>query len=332
MIETAAAHDLTQRLRHVEDRLARLLVSGWRQAHAEAADLRAEADGLAEAGLTEVAARIAAVAQAGTAAEALPAVALAESACRLLRLRLQAEAVPEGWAPLAASKSRTRAGLDAVLPIARVLVDGRELWACARPARGQWLLLEPPFPPEPGQPAAPASEAPSGFFGRLRQRIEQAIDAPAAPAEPPSPWMSRMLRGRLVWQARLPFGADGRVTVCTLGEPEWAGASEDLERLQPFRQMLANNTMHSGMYVVGYSGGLRIMELSQAEQRSYAWLDQSAGDALRWAPTPKVWAIVWLEGAAVVPVALVTPVAPGSPARLTHLIPGLPSDVLATES
>ena len=72
MIEAAAAQDLIERLRHVEDRMARLFVSGWRQAHGEAADLRAAADGLSEAGLTEVAARITAVAEARTAAEALP--------------------------------------------------------------------------------------------------------------------------------------------------------------------------------------------------------------------------------------------------------------------
>src|SRR4051794_41272342 len=113
-IESTSAHELIGQLRRVEDRLGRLLVSGWRQARVEAADLRQDADGLAEAGLTEVAARVTAVAQAGSAAEALPAIALAASACRLLRLRLLAEAAPDGWSPIA--RPKRRAGTDTVLP------------------------------------------------------------------------------------------------------------------------------------------------------------------------------------------------------------------------
>ena len=100
MIEAATARELVERLRQVEERLERLLTSGWRQSRTEAADLRQDADALAEAGLPELAARIRAVAEANDPAEALQAIALATSACRLLRARLPAEAVPEGWTPL----------------------------------------------------------------------------------------------------------------------------------------------------------------------------------------------------------------------------------------
>ena len=88
MIEAATARELVERLRQVEERLERLLTSGWRQSRTEAADLRQDADALTEAGLPELAARVRAVAEANDSAEALQAIALATSACRLLRARL----------------------------------------------------------------------------------------------------------------------------------------------------------------------------------------------------------------------------------------------------
>jgi hypothetical protein len=329
MIETAAARELVNRLRDIEDRLHRLLVSGWRQAEAEAADLRHDAVALAEAGLTEVAARVAAVADAGTAAEALPAIALAASACRRLRPRLLAAEVPDGWAPLAPSKSRARANVDVLLPVARMLLEGREVWACVRPTGTQWLLLEPPFPAETVELTEATDTAPFGIFGRLRQQIGQVSGDSTTPT---SPWLARPIQGRLVWQARYPLGADGQVTLCTIESPEWLPRSDDLDRLAPFQQMLANAKMQSGAYVVSYSGGLRVMEPKRSEVESYAWLDPTAASLCAAALAATAWAIVWQDGASVTPVALVEPSSPGSPARLTHLIPGLPSDLLAVQA
>ena len=74
--------------------------------------------------------------------------------------------------------------------------------------------------------------------------------------------------------------------------------------------------------------GFRIKELERDDPASYVWLDPSAAEALGRAPTAKVWAIAWMEGAAVVPVALVTTGSKVSPPRLTHLIPGSPEDLL----
>ena len=64
MIERETAGALDEQLHQVEERLGRLLASGWRQARGEAAELRADADALAEAGLVEVASRLIAVAEA----------------------------------------------------------------------------------------------------------------------------------------------------------------------------------------------------------------------------------------------------------------------------
>src|SRR4051812_27326378 len=95
--------EIAERLRRVEDRLERLLASGWHHASAEAADLAAEADTLAALGLEALAERLRAVAAATRADEALAAIALATAACRLLRARLPADSPPPGaWTPLAA--------------------------------------------------------------------------------------------------------------------------------------------------------------------------------------------------------------------------------------
>jgi hypothetical protein len=259
----------------------------------------------------------------------LPSLALAASACRLLRLRLAAEAVPAGWASITPPKSRSRVDGDAILPVARLLLDGREVWVCVRPTRGQWLLIEPPFPAEAGRSSEAVATLPSGIFGRLRQQIGQGL---GGVAESQSPWLARQVRGRLVWEACYPFGTDGRVTLYTLQQPEWVDEPDDLERLKVFRQMLAGGTLQNGAYVVAFSGGLRVMELDRKDTASYIWLDRTAAEAFQTRTSEKAWAIVWLDGAAVVPVALLTPSAPGNPPRLTHLIPGTPTDVLVVPS
>src|SRR5689334_12123181 len=173
MIETPAAHALAEQIGQVEERLARLLISGWRQAGPEAAELRQHADDLVEAGLPELAVRVRAVAEAGGPIEALQATALAKSACRLMRVRLPARGVPDGWTPLEPPKKKGGARTETLIPISRVLLDGREVWFCARPNRNQLLLIEPPFPVEETKTTAAAPPEPTGVFGRLRRQIEQ---------------------------------------------------------------------------------------------------------------------------------------------------------------
>lgn len=64
MIDCEAARSLAAQLLQVEERVQRLLTSGWRQAQSETDEFRHLASGLAEAGLPAVAARVAAVADA----------------------------------------------------------------------------------------------------------------------------------------------------------------------------------------------------------------------------------------------------------------------------
>lgn len=329
MIETSAAAEIVGKLKYVEDRLARLLTSGWRQARAEAADLRREADELSEVGLSGIAARIVAVAEATTAAEALPAIALATSACRLLRLRLQSNAVPDGWSPL--DQPKRRPGTDTILPISRLMLDGREVWACARSTRGQWLLVEPPFPFQPETVAAAAKPAP-GIFGRLRQQLGQALGTTeTVPDAPPGPWMHRRLSGTLVWRARHPLGPQGDVSLYALDRPAWVTDDADTERsgVQAFRQTLSARILVSGAPVFPMGSGFRLLELQRDDPADYVWLDPTAVDAFGATGSDKVWAIVWTEGGALVPVAIIWRPTASDPARLTHLIPGVPTDVLA---
>jgi len=326
MIETTAARELVEQLLHVEERLGRLLASGWRQAGAEAADLRQDAATLAEAGLTEVAARVAAVAEAGSASEALPAIAVAASACRLLRIQLLASPLPDGWIPLEPLRARSRTGPDTLLPVARLLLEGREVWLCGRVTHTQWLLIEAPFPASTEPVAEPAPV--SGLFGRLRQQVGRALGVTAASG---APWLSRQLRGRLVWQARYPVGADSQVTLCALEDPAWQAEPDQSDRHRHLREILAGRAPLATTYLAATSG-IRLMEIRRADAAAYAWLDPSAADAFAAVPTEKAWAVVWTERAAMLPVALVTPAGWGSPARLTHLLPGSPTDVLSIPS
>lgn len=331
MIETAAARELVEQLLHVEERLGRLLASGWRQAGAEAADLRHDAATLAEAGLIEVAARLSAVAEAGSVSEALPAIAVAASACRLLRIRLLASPLPDGWIPLDPLRARSRTGPDTLLPVARLLLEGREVWLCAwvkgtQWTHTQWLLIEAPLPASTEPVAEPASTP--GLFVRLRQRVGRALGVTAASG---APWLSRQLRGRLVWQARYPVGADSQVTLCALEDPAWQSELDQRDRHRHLREILAGRAPPTTTYLAATSG-IRLMEIRRADAATYTWLDPSAAEAFAAVPTEKAWAVVWTERAAMMPVALVTPAGWGSPARLTHLLPGSPTDVLSIPS
>ena len=331
MIETPAAQALAEQLGQVEERLGRLLVSGWRQAGSEAGDLRQDAEALVEAGLPELAARVLAVSEAGGPAEALRAIALAKSACQLVRARLPVQGPPAGWTvltpPTRSKRSNAKTSPDMLVPIGRLLLDGREVWACARPPRNQWLLLEPPFPPEEAEPTDAAPPLPTGLFGRLRQQLDRALGGEAAPS---APWMHHLLQGRRVWQARYPLGADQDVDLYRLDGAEWVARPEETERygLHAFYQTLTDRILVSGALVFPTGGGLRLMELDRADPAVFVWLDSSAAEVFGRAPTEKVWTISWTEGKSIVPVAIVTRPERGDPPRLIHLIPGSPEHVL----
>ena len=328
MIDPATARALADQLRQVEKRLGRLVTSGWRQARDEAAGLRADADALAEAGLAEIGARVMAVAQATNPTQALRAIALAASACRLMRARLPAPPAPDGWTPLVPSSKVQRARTEALMPISRALLDGHEVWICTRTNRNELLLLDPPFPDDP--PVAPEpAPPPAGIFGRLRQQVGQALGGETSA---PSHWLRRRLAGTLRWQAQYPLGPHGDVGFWKLEGPGWVKDAD--EPGQPahragMQDVLTMGTLEDGAPLFWTAGGFRIRELDRDETAAYVWLDPSAAEAFRAALTEKVWAIAWTEGTWIVPVALLTPAGKATPPRLTHLLPGAPRDTLA---
>ncbi|MFN8634758.1 MAG: hypothetical protein U0893_12955 [Chloroflexota bacterium] len=327
MIEQGTAQELVSRLTEVEERLGRLLVSGWRQAGAEASELRQAADELAEAGLDGIAARVMAVAQAQSAEAALPAIALASSACRLMRARLPGAPMPADWTPLVPPKRRAASGTDTLLPISCLLLDGREVWACLWVARNRCILLEPPFPAEEA-PAEP-EQAPQGggVFGKLKRRIGL-IAEDAVPTA--SRWLNERLRGTLVWQARHPLGAEADLACCTLDRAEWVAEADEQKTLSPFRQKLAANALEDGLTMSWTAGGLRVVALNRADSAAYCWLDPSGPALLAASLDTTVWSVAWTDGSAVLPLAFLAPGWGGRAPRLVHLLPGSPSDVLST--
>ena len=160
--------------------------------------------------------------------------------------------------------------------ISRLLLDGREVWACLWVARNRCILLEPPFPAEEA-PAEP-EQAPQGggVFGKLKRRIGL-IAEDAVPTA--SRWLNERLRGTLVWQARHPLGAEADLACCTLDRAEWVAEADEQKTLSPFRQKLAANALEDGLTMSWTAGGLRVVALNRADSAAYCWLDPS-GPAL----------------------------------------------------
>jgi hypothetical protein len=330
--------DIDDRLRRLEDRLERLLASGWRHAVAEAAELTGEADALAALGLEHLAARLRAVATATSAAEALSAVALAAAACRLLRARLPVDALPPGdWAPLAAPDGPPPTP-ERLLLVARVALAGGEAWACVRRQGGtvtDWMLVEPPGPPpEPPPdpvPEPPPPTAPSSLLGKLRFRLGGSVGKQAGDAapRPGSPWLRTPIQGHLRWLARYPVGTAGEVQHCRLEAHRWTppgyGSSDTLTR---WLQAATTGQLADDQPVLGPYGPLRVKALTVDDARHYDWLDPAAEAAFRAVAKGQVWALSWLRDGLLVPLAIVVPGAHRRPAQLVHLVPGCPADPL----
>ncbi|HYF76663.1 MAG TPA: hypothetical protein VD973_06010 [Symbiobacteriaceae bacterium] len=296
MSDVEPMQEVADRLRRLEDRLERLLASGWRNAWAEAAALAAEGEALAEAGLPGLGERLAQVAAATGSApasdgDALPALAMALAATRLLRARLPADAPPPGaWAPLSApapgARKRTSAPPDRVVPVCRVPHAEGELWACVR-LRGahaeELLLLQP--------------------TGERR------------------PWLRHALEGSLCWQARHPLGASGDYQVCTAVNHTWAD-------LEPDALLLVPNDPRKDQLIFSGGGGLRLVQLAPDDLNVYAWLHPAMMEAARTALQHSQWALAWVEGALVAPLALLIPGGLFRRSKLVHLVPGAPAEAL----
>ncbi len=296
-----AMQDVTERLRTLEDRLERLLSSGWRTAAGEAEAFGQEASALEEAGLPELAARLRGVAQAASPAEVLPAITLAMAALRLLRARLAPAAVPPGpWAPLAGGAAERRAPrADRLLPISRLAAAGGEVWACVK-LRGtqpdEVLFLEPP-----------------------------SLDTK-------NTWLRQPMEGRLRWLATHPLGAAGEVRLCALDEARWGALPEKPEDdpLLAFRESVGNGKLKEGAPAFAYGGPLRVEALDSGDLGAYVWPDPATREALVAGARGKNWALIWKDGAVVVPVALLQPGGLLWKGKLTHLVRGNPTDALIT--
>jgi hypothetical protein len=325
MIEPGTARALTEQVRHVEERLERLLASGWRQAAAEAADLEPIADTLREAGLAELAARVHAVVRAADASAALQAIALAASACQLMRLRLETGAAPQGWRQVPRPKSHQGTTNDTLVPLCRLIMDQNEAWVCAWPARSQIVLLAPP-PLELPEVAAPPMSV--GVLARLKQSVDQAIGRPKGNT---AVWLHRRVRGSITWQGRWPVGAGGDLPLCALDNARWVEADE-AERHDQYRDLIHGLAREQASYsgMVGWSGViLSVGELEQARSAEYDWLDPSMAAAFKTHARSTAWALFALAHPLSIPLALLMP---GRTPRIVHLVPGLPCEPLATDT
>lgn len=273
MPQTPASLTLADRLAEIEERLARLLVSGWRSAAAEARDLERLATGLADAGASGLAARLSSVAAATSNPDALRAITLATATCRILRANLAADATPPGnWRTLGDAPGARP--LDRVIPLGRFAFPGGDdadpvdAWSCLR-LRGafsaDWILLEP---------------------------------ANAAPD-----WLRRPLHGRLRWTGRLPLGDGGEVQVCRLEyaapAPGFQGGQDPLE---PFRETLAAGSLADDAWILGGGGVLRSRRSDPDELGGYAWPLPDAPDRLRPAMREAEWMLVWVQDQTETPV------------------------------
>lgn len=279
MIATVTREETTliDRLVEIEERLSRLLVSGWRSVAGEARDLRQLASVVERTGASELAARLTAVADAESAEDGLRAITLATAACRLLRVHLAADIPAEGnWRTFADGAAVGH--LDRVIPLGGLTIpdggDGRPLdvWSCLR-LRGafsvDWVLLKP-------------------------------VDLDPI-------WLRRALQGRLRWTGRFPLGASGEVQVCELAFAAPApGFQPGQDPLEPFRETLPTGALEDDAWVLGGGGVLRARECDLDALGGYAWTNNSAPSWVREALRPAQWILVWVQGEVEALVAAVT--------------------------
>ncbi len=278
---------LVERLVEIEERLTRLLVSGWRSAAGEASELRHLAASIDAIGATELGARLTAVSNAENAEDALGAISLATAACRLLRVHIAADVPAEGrWRTFADGAASGQ--LDRIIPLGELTIpdgsDGQPLnvWSCLR-LRGafsaDWILLKP-------------------------------VDL--APV-----WLRRALQGRLRWVGRFPLGAAGEVQLCELAFAAPApGFQPGQDPLEPFRETLRAETLEDDAWVMGGGGVLRAREYDPDAMAGYAWTNNSAPAWLREALRPADWLLVWVQDGVETPIAAVQ-----EDGEIVHLTP-----------
>jgi hypothetical protein len=306
--------DVSDRLRAIEERLERLLASGWHNAGDEAVSLGEEADAIAGYGLPQFADRLRRVEVAQGGGEALASIAMASSACRLLRARIPADAPPPGdWAPLtAAARSRTTP-LDRLMPVARVPLDGAEVWACVRlhgGIGGDMVMIDPPIP-ETLAAMQPMLAVPT-----------QARDSAAETIAALEPWLKQRFAGRLRWKGRRRLGVAGEVEHCVLEDVVLPAPSQSEKEWNAARDRALSEGALADVIVILGGGLLQAIPLDAASAGEYAWIDPVMRRMFESLVSGRAWAIVWARDAVVVPLALLIPGTRTTRPSLVHLTPG----------
>jgi len=245
-------------LSQVEEKLGRMLASGWRNAGPDAAGFARDAEALAAVGLHDVAARLRDVASATGPIEGLRAVTLASAACRLARAHLVDTPPPDAHAkPLLPRRPRAADRLSLV-PLGRMTVEGDVVWSCLQ-SRGyawEWLLLDPPEWNESS-----------------------------------GPWLACGVEGFPVWSGRYPFGAIAEVTRVALHDVEWIELDPETADL-PALGDLHSGKMRSTQIPLWGGGYLTLAPLDAETLDRLNWLDERVAADLIATPS-QLWGLVW---------------------------------------
>lgn len=286
--------DIAAYIRQIEERLERLLASGWRNAAHEAQGFTADADTLSALGLQTVAGRLREVASAHDAMTALRAIVLATESCRLLRAHL-AETVALGPGAVRLHARRPRANdRVSLLPLCRLTVDGEEVWSCLR-SRGyawEWLVLDPP-----GERA------------------------------PQVPWLTARVSGIPVWRGRYPVGAGAELTRVALCESAVSALADD-DSHQPVLRDLQSGKIRSTQLPLWGGGYLRLDRLQAMPVAAMRALDDHFhAEEILDQHEDSAWGLVWDQLGERALVAAFAARADGM--RVIHLVPGCPAEKIA---
>lgn len=291
--------DASRTITETEQRLERLLATGWRNARAESAAFKLQAEVLAGFGLETLSRHLNRVAASTAVDDALQSVTLAIAACRLLRARLAGEPDPEcQWQPLAPNRKHPPG--DRLVPVGRMAVGADEAWACIR-LRGslsaEWYLVDPPT------------------------EIEEPV------------WLRTAITGQLRWRARYALGASLEVQHCWIhGVSEVQPTEAESRALDHARQML-QNPKEGGTLFTGH-GGIRLLRLDPADAESYLWTGEESKHAFRGAADRELLGLCWVDRTSgktqtVIPLTLLEPLGFSNQGAIIHLVPGLPATPLA---
>lgn len=250
-----------------------LLAAGWKQAAASVPDLQREAEALAAANLQVIAQRVDTIAAATTPLEGVAALSMALRTCRLLRLHLADDALPNDWRIV---EPATRAGTASrLIPVAPVRLDGTIRWASARlTSHGSVLVL---------------------------------VDALDVPSEV-SPWLgnTHLLTAQLRWRKRLALGEE-TIDLFTATSAAWEKTyGEENDPLRFIREQVRRGRLGNATRIAYVAPELRLCRLDPDEGIAFEWLSPTLESAFsrREGFGQDAWVVGWSSGRRIVPLAL----------------------------